>query len=86
MTPGRLVTGLVTTLALVQQPGSAVVVQRGDARSAEVGRPVGRHQGDGPAFVVSLGGSEHDRAAVDRRARWLVRMLTSLLLFPGQGR
>ena len=26
----------------------------------------------------------YDAAAIDRRARWLVRVLTSLLLFPGR--
>ena len=83
---GRLVTGLVTTLALVRNspalrswfsvsdaPLGAEVADQSDVIKAMVS-----------AFVVSLGGSEHDRAAVDRRARWLVRMLTSLLLFPGQ--
>ena len=33
------------------------------------------------AFVNSLGPA--DRAVVDRRARWLVRVITSLLIFPG---
>ena len=36
------------------------------------------------AFVVSLGIPGDDAAAIDRRARWLVRVLTSLLLFPGR--
>jgi AcrR family transcriptional regulator len=34
------------------------------------------------AFVNSLG--SNDPAAVDRRARWLVRVITSLLMFPGR--
>ena len=34
------------------------------------------------AFVVSLGSD--DPVAVDRKARWLVRVLTSLLIFPGR--
>jgi hypothetical protein len=34
------------------------------------------------AFVTSLG--SNDPAAVDRRARWLVRVITSLLMFPGR--
>lgn len=34
------------------------------------------------AFVNSLG--PEDPAVVERRARWVVRMITSLLLFPGQ--
>ena len=33
------------------------------------------------AFLSSLG--SHDPAVVERRARWLVRVITSLLLFPG---
>lgn len=33
------------------------------------------------AFVRTLGDSDSD--SVERRARWLVRVLTSLLLFPG---
>jgi AcrR family transcriptional regulator len=38
------------------------------------------------AFVVSLGDTDTDAEAVDRRARWLVRVLTSMLLFPGRDR
>jgi len=34
------------------------------------------------AFLSSLG--PEDPAAVERRARWVVRVLTSLLMFPGQ--
>ncbi|AKN16495.1 TetR/AcrR family transcriptional regulator [Mycobacterium haemophilum] len=34
------------------------------------------------AFVNSLG--PHDTATVARRARWVVRVITSLLMFPGQ--
>lgn len=34
------------------------------------------------AFVNSLG--LNDAAAVERRARWVVRVITSLLMFPGQ--
>lgn len=34
------------------------------------------------AFVNSLG--HDDAAAVERRARWLVRVITSLLIFPGR--
>jgi hypothetical protein len=33
-------------------------------------------------FLGSLGST--DPAAVDRRARWLVRVITSLLMFPGR--
>ena len=34
------------------------------------------------AFVVSLGPDDPD--VVERRARWLVRVITSLLIFPGR--
>jgi len=34
------------------------------------------------AFVISLGSDEP--ALVERRARWLVRVMTSLLVFPGR--
>lgn len=34
------------------------------------------------AFIKSLG--EQDPAVVERRARWVVRVITSLLLYPGQ--
>jgi len=34
------------------------------------------------AFLKSLG--PQDPATVERRARWLVRVLTSLLMFPGR--
>ncbi|MDF2824571.1 MAG: putative HTH-type transcriptional regulator [Mycobacterium sp.] len=36
----------------------------------------------GSAFIVSLG--PDDPAAVERKARWLVRVLLSLLLLPGR--
>lgn len=82
----RLVTGLVTTLALVRNspalrswfsvtdaPLGAELADQSDVITAMVS-----------AFVVSLGTPGYDPGAVDRRARWLVRVLTSLLLFPGQ--
>jgi len=34
------------------------------------------------AFLQSLG--PDDLGAVERRARWVVRVITSLLMFPGQ--
>ena len=34
------------------------------------------------AFVVSLAPDDPD--VVERRARWLVRVMTSLLIFPGR--
>ena len=67
-----------------RQSGPAVVVQRRrcpDRRAT--GRPVRRHQRDGVGVRGVVGRASDDAAAVDRKARWLVRVLTSLLLFPG---
>ncbi|KLO45194.1 TetR family transcriptional regulator [Mycobacterium nebraskense] len=36
------------------------------------------------AFVGSLGPEDEDPAVVERRARWMVRVITSLLQFPGR--
>jgi len=35
------------------------------------------------AFVISLGSDGDNPAVVAHRARWLVRVMTSLMLFPG---
>ncbi len=82
----RLVTGMVSTLALVRSsPALQSWFRATDA-------PIGAELADRSevikamvtAFVVSLGTDIDDAAVVDRKARWLVRVLTSLLLFPGQ--
>ncbi|MFN8226953.1 MAG: helix-turn-helix domain-containing protein [Mycobacterium sp.] len=81
----RLVTGLVTTLAMVRD--SPALQSWFNAADAPIGVQLA-DQSDVinamvSAFVVSLGAPGDDAAAVDRKARWLVRVLTSLLLFPG---
>src|SRR5690625_4763528 len=79
----RLVAGLTTTLRLVRNsPAMASWFKAGRA-------PIGATIADrsevikalSAAFVGSLG-ADDDSATVQRRARWLVRVLTSLLLFP----
>ena len=45
------------------------------------GRTVGGDQGTHRSFLISLGPDDPD--VVERRARWLVRVMTSLLMFPG---
>ncbi len=81
----RLVTGLVTTLSLVR--GSPALLSWFSVTDAPLGAELADRsdviKAMVSAFVVSLGSPDGDPAAVDRRARWLVRALTSLLLFPG---
>ncbi|GFG75084.1 TetR/AcrR family transcriptional regulator [Mycobacterium botniense] len=79
----RLVTGIATTLRTVREspplaswfaatrpPIGGEMAERSEVIKALVA-----------AFLSSLG--PDDPAAVQRRARWLVRVITSLLLFPG---
>ena len=84
----RLVAGFMTSLDLVRSnpalqswfsaadaPIGAEIAEQSEVITAMVA-----------AFVVSLGApdaSADDPATIDRKARWLVRVLTSLLLFPG---
>lgn len=80
----RLVAGITRSIAMVrenpalaswfattQPPIGGEMAERSEVITALVG-----------AFVTSLG--VDDPAAVDRRARWLVRVITSLLIFPGR--
>lgn len=80
----RLVEGLLTAARSVRdnpalsswfaptaRPIGGEMAERSDVVAAMVG-----------AFVRSLGTQDAD--AVDRQARWLVRVLTSLLMFPGR--
>ncbi|MFZ0717390.1 TetR/AcrR family transcriptional regulator, partial [Mycobacterium sp.] len=79
----RLVTGIVTTLRLVRESPSL------SAWFATTAPPLGAElaeQSDvitalATAFVTSLG-DDHP-ANVAGRGRWLVRVITSLLIFPG---
>ena len=82
--PGeRLVAGVSTALrmvrtnpalaswfAMTEPPIGGEIAERSDVIKALTA-----------AFVNSLGSDDAD--AVDRRARWLVRVITSLLIFPG---
>lgn len=83
----RLITGITEALALVRQspalsswfatsepPIGAEMADRSEVITAMVA-----------AFVASLGPSEAEAPdTVERRARWVVRALTSLLIFPGR--
>lgn len=81
----RLVTGFLAALDLVRK--SPALQSWFAAGVAPVGAEIAE-QSDVikamcAAFVVSLG-SPDDPDTVDRKARWLVRVLTSLLIFPGR--
>ena len=81
----RLVAGFLASLDLVRNsPALQSWFAAGDAPiGAEIAEQSEVIKAMGSAFVVSLGSSD-DPAAVERKARWLVRMLTSLLIFPGR--
>lgn len=81
----RLLTGFLCALDLVraspelqswfaagEAPVGAAIAERSDVITAMCA-----------AFVVSLEPADH-AGSVDRKARWLVRVLTSLLIFPGR--
>lgn len=81
----KLVTGFLCALDLVraspqlrswfaagEAPVGAAIAERSEVITAMCA-----------AFVVSLEPGE-DAGTVDRKARWLVRVLTSLLIFPGR--
>ncbi|MGB3486091.1 MAG: TetR/AcrR family transcriptional regulator [Mycobacterium sp.] len=80
----RLVAGFLTSLDLVRRSPAL------NSWFATSGAPIGieiAEQSDviqamGSAFIVSLGPDDPD--AVERKARWLVRVVTSLLLLPGR--
>jgi AcrR family transcriptional regulator len=86
----RLVAAFLTSLDLVRQ--SPALKSWFATSDAPIGAKIAE-QSDvinamGAAFVVSLGSRSEiapgDPVAVDRKARWLVRILTSLLIFPGR--
>jgi AcrR family transcriptional regulator len=80
----RLIAGFLTSLDLVRQsPALNSWFATSDAPiGAEIAEQSDVIKAMGAAFVVSLGSD--DPVAVDRKARWLVRILTSLLIFPGR--
>lgn len=79
----RLIAGFTTSIALVRQRpalrswfvGQAAPMGGGIADHSDVIRAMTS------AFLVSL--SPDDPDVVERRGRWLVRMMMSLLIFPG---
>jgi AcrR family transcriptional regulator len=79
----RLVEGMLTSLRNVRESPALA------SWFASTQRPIGGEVAEQSeviralteAFVISLGSDEPD--LVERRARWLVRVLTSLLVFPG---
>jgi AcrR family transcriptional regulator len=83
--PGeRLITGVTTALRMVRNSPALA------SWFAMTERPIGGEMAERSeviealtaAFVNSLG--SNDPAVVERRARWLVRVITSLLVFPGR--
>jgi AcrR family transcriptional regulator len=79
----RLIAGVMTTLRLVRESPALA------SWFATTQPPIGGEMAErsdvikalAAAFLNSLG--PDDPAVVERRARWLVRVITSLLLFPG---
>jgi AcrR family transcriptional regulator len=80
----RLVAGLTTTLRLVRE--SPALASWFSATQPPLGAEMAEHSDVitalATAFVTSLGAD--DPAVVQRRGRWLVRVITSLLIFPGR--
>lgn len=80
----RLIAGFLTSLELVRQSPAlnSWFATSGSPIGVEIAETSDVIQAMGSAFIVSLGAD--DPAAVQRKARWLVRVLTSLLLLPGR--
>lgn len=80
----RLIAGFLTSLELVRQSPalSSWFATNGTPIGVEIAEQSDVIKAMGSAFIVSLG--DDDPAAVERKARWLVRVLTSLLLLPGR--
>ena len=79
----KLVTGFLEALKLVRNsPALRSWFSSGDAPiGAEIAEQSDVIKAMSAAFIASLGGGDPD--SVDRQARWLVRILTSMLIFPG---
>lgn len=80
----RLLAGLTTAMQLVRESPalSAWFAAAGSPLGAEMAEQSEVIQALTSAFLLSL--HPDDQAVVNRRARWLVRVLTSLLIFPGR--
>jgi len=79
----RLVAGIVTTLRLVRESPalSAWFATTAPPLGAELAEQSDVIAALATAFVTSLG--DNHPASVAGRGRWLVRVITSLLIFPG---
>jgi AcrR family transcriptional regulator len=79
----RLIEGFMTSLRLVRQsPALASWFATTDASiGGEIAEQSDVIKAMTAAFLISLGPDDAD--VVERRARWSVRMMTSLLTFPG---
>ncbi|HEU0191541.1 MAG TPA: TetR/AcrR family transcriptional regulator [Mycobacterium sp.] len=82
----RFVAGIAESLALVRaNPALA-------SWFTKTGPPIGGEMAERSdvittmvaGFLAALGGGSEDPQAVGRRARWVVRVMTSLLVFPGR--
>ncbi len=80
----RLITGVSTTLRLVRESPALA------SWFATTQPPIGGEIAEQSEVIRALAAGflkslePGDSAAVERRARWLVRVITSLLLFPGR--
>lgn len=79
----RLVTGITEALALVRQNPALA------SWFAKTGPPIGAEMAEQSDVVTAMVAAflaplDPGGDAVDRRARWVVRVLTSLLMFPGR--
>lgn len=80
----RLMTGFTTSLALVRE--SPALASWFTPTQAPIGVEIAEKskaiKALTAAFLMTVGPDDAD--VVERRARWMVRMITSLLLFPGR--
>lgn len=84
----RLVAGITATLRMVRE-NPALAAWFGSTRLPIGGEMAGQSQvitALASGFLASLGSSPGpDDAALERRARWAVRVIISMLMFPGRG-
>ena len=81
----RLIEGILASLRNVRESPALT------SWFATTQRPIGAEMAENSevikalteAFVISLGSDGDNPAVVAHRARWLVRVMTSLMLFPG---
>lgn len=79
----RLVTGMTQAIALVREnPALAAWFARTDPLGSELAERSEVITAMVAAFLTRLGAADPD--TVQRRARWAVRMITALMVFPGR--